>query len=75
MPTTEAEYVALSTALTERIWLKPLLVDMNVEYGNILMYEDNKNAILISKNNDNILSINILTIPSLMTRLIKEKLE
>lgn len=44
---------AVSTAVTERIWLKQLLVDVNVECGNVLLYKDNKTAILISKNNYN----------------------
>lgn len=45
--------MALSTAITEGIWLKQLLLDMNIECKDIKMHEDNKNVVLLSKNNDN----------------------
>ena len=53
LSTAEAEYIALSTAITEGLWLKQLLVDLNINCDRIVMKEDNKNAILFGNNNDN----------------------
>ena len=49
--TTEAEYVALSAAAQEAIWLRRLLVDIGFSgSGPTLLYEDNNGAIDLSKN-------------------------
>lgn len=46
LSSTEAEYVALATAMTEIIWLKGLLEDFNVHNVNpIKVYEDNQSVI------------------------------
>lgn len=46
LSSTEAEYVALATALTEAIWLKGLLEDFNVNSAHpIAVYEDNQSVI------------------------------
>ena len=51
---TEAEYVALSNAAQEAIWLRCLLVDMNVDIASpTVIYEDNNGAIELSKNAKN----------------------
>ena len=46
LSSTEAEYVALATALTEAIWLKELLEDFSVKNDYpIEVYEDNQSVI------------------------------
>ena len=48
---TEAEYVALSTATQEGIWLRRLLSGLKVDTRNAtVIYEDNQGAIDLSKN-------------------------
>ncbi|XP_046861998.1 secreted RxLR effector protein 161-like [Xenia sp. Carnegie-2017] len=48
---TEAEYVALSLATQEIVWLKKLLQDVNVRSEkSLVIYEDNQGAIELSKN-------------------------
>ena len=48
---TEAEYVALSTATQEVIWLRRFLVNIGVSIkGPVQIYEDNQGAIDIAKN-------------------------
>ena len=47
--TTEAEYVALSTACQEGVWLRRLLDDISVKQCNVL-FEDNQGAIELSRN-------------------------
>ena len=49
--TTEAEYVALSTACQEGIWLGRLLDDISIkQHDPTVIYEDNQGAIQLSKN-------------------------
>ena len=49
--TTEAEYVALSAAASETIWLRQLLKDLGFnKSGATVLYEDNNGAIELSKN-------------------------
>ena len=51
MSTTEAEYVALSTAAQEVIWLQRLLADIGEPpEGPTEIYEDNQGAISMAKN-------------------------
>ena len=51
LSTSEAEYVALSSAAQEAIWLKRLLIDLNVIHDcPIVIQEDNQGAIAMSKN-------------------------
>ena len=47
----EAEYIALSAAVQEALWLKQLLVDLNVNTETpVKVFEDNKAAISMTKN-------------------------
>ena len=49
--TTEAEYVALSFAAQEAIWLRRLLSDVGLGGDDpTVLYEDNNGAIDLSKN-------------------------
>ena len=49
--TTEAEYVALSTACQEGIWLRRLLDDISIkQHDPTVIFEDNQGAIQLSKN-------------------------
>ena len=51
LSTSEAEYVALSSATQEAIWLKRLLIDLNVIHDcPIVIQEDNQGATAMSKN-------------------------
>ena len=48
--TTETEYVALSTACQEGIWLRRLLDDISMtQHDPTVMFEDNQRAIQLSK--------------------------
>lgn len=49
----ETEYIALSVAAQEGLWLQHLLCDINIEIKNFTLYEDSKNTILYANNNDN----------------------
>ena len=47
----EVEYVALSTAAQEAIWLQQLTSDlMNKSSQEIIIYEDNQSTICLAKN-------------------------
>ena len=49
--TTEAEYIALSLAAQEAIWLRRLLFDVGYEMDSpTTLYEDNQGAIELPKN-------------------------
>ena len=51
LSTAEAEYIALSAAVQEALWMKQLLIDLNVNIeSSMTIYEDNKAAISMSKN-------------------------
>ena len=52
LSTEEAEYIAqLSAAVQEALWMKQLLIDLNVNIETTMtIYEDNKAAISMSKN-------------------------
>lgn len=52
LSTTEAEYIALSLAVSEACWLRSLLYDLKVynEYVCVVIHEDNQSAIKVSKN-------------------------
>ena len=50
LSTAEAEYIALSAAVQEALWMKQLLTDLNVNIKTTMtIYEDNKAAISMSK--------------------------
>lgn len=46
LSTSEAEFVALSTAVLEGLWIVNMVGDIGVNRDTLHMYEDNKNAIL-----------------------------
>lgn len=48
--TAKAEYVALSQAAQECIWLEQLLNDLGVDATPVVILEDNQGAIAIAKN-------------------------
>jgi hypothetical protein len=50
LSSTEAEYLALTTAIKEALWLKQLLSELNRKQEEITMYCDNKSTICLSKN-------------------------
>ena len=50
LSTAEAEYVALSTAAQEAVWLKHLNHDLTGAVAPIMINEDNQSAIAIAKN-------------------------
>ena len=51
LSTTEAEYMALSSAVQEALWLKQLIYEISMEKVVIKVHCDNKGAIDIAKNN------------------------
>ena len=54
LSTAEAEYVALSAAAQEAVWIKNLLNELNFhDKSPITLYEDNQSAICLTKNNSN----------------------
>ena len=54
LSTAEAEYVSLSLAAQEAIWLRKLLIDLNFCVDDpILIYEDNQSTICLAKSNRN----------------------
>lgn len=50
LSTVEAEYLALSDALKEGLWLQQLLMELKIPSKNIIMFEDNTGTIAIAKN-------------------------
>ena len=51
LSTAEAEYVVLSTATQEAMWIRPLLSDFHVPLEQaIMIMEDNQGAICIARN-------------------------
>lgn len=51
LSTTEAEYIALSEAVKEAIWIKGLLNDMGFKQETATVWCDSQSAICLSKNN------------------------
>ena len=51
LSTAEAEYIALSAATQEALWMRQLLTNLSVTVEKpITIYEDNQSAIAMSKN-------------------------
>ena len=51
LSTAEAEYIALSAATQEALWMRQLLTNLSVNVEKpITIYEDNQSAIAMSKN-------------------------
>ena len=50
LSTSEAEYIALSSATQEAVWLRRLLTDLRVVKEPVVLMEDNQGAIAIARN-------------------------
>ena len=50
LSTAEAEYIALSLATQEAVWLRRLLTELRVPSQPVMLMEDNQGAIAIAKN-------------------------
>lgn len=53
LSSTEAEYIALSLAISEACWLRNLILDFNILNDGVLsviIYEENQSAIKVCKN-------------------------
>ena len=50
LSTTEVEYIALSLAAQDAIWLQKLLMELKVPSQPITLMEDNQGAIVLTKN-------------------------
>ncbi|GKB73282.1 retrotransposon protein, putative, ty1-copia subclass [Tanacetum coccineum] len=50
LSTTEAEYMALTEAVKESIWLKGLLIELGVNLRSVVVNYDNQSAIHLSRN-------------------------
>jgi ribonuclease HI len=48
--TTEAEYMAAAQAVKEALWLRNLLVDLDLDGGTVKIFADNQSAIKLLKN-------------------------
>ena len=55
LSSTEAEYVALSEAAKESVWIKKLFVELKIlhQENAVLIYEDNQSCIKLTKNDSN----------------------
>ncbi|CAA7041690.1 unnamed protein product [Microthlaspi erraticum] len=51
LSTTEAEYIALTKAVKEAIWIRGLLIDMGLKAEKASVWCDSQSAICLSKNN------------------------
>lgn len=51
LSTTEAEYIALTEAVKEAIWIRGLLEDMRIKPESAAVWSDSQSAICLSKNN------------------------
>ena len=50
LSTSEAEYIALSLATQEAVWLRRLLSDLRAPNGPVMLMEGNQEAIAIAEN-------------------------
>lgn len=50
LSTTEAEYISLTEAIKEAIWLKGLLKDFGISHGPVQVWCDSQSAICLSRN-------------------------
>lgn len=53
LSTTEASLVALCTSVTEGLWLRKILIDLNCNIDSFCVFEDNQGCINILKNPEN----------------------
>lgn len=50
MSSSEAEYVALSAAATEAIWISGILEDLHIVANPVTIFEDNRGCVCMAKN-------------------------
>ncbi len=50
LSSTEAEYIALTSAVKEAVWLKQLLVELSRKSEKFNIYCDNKSTICVANN-------------------------
>ena len=50
LSSTEAEYIAMTDAVKEAIWLRGILEEINLLQGDVIVYTDNQSAIHLCKN-------------------------
>ena len=50
LSTSEAEYIALSSATQEAVWLRRLLAELGAPNSSVVLMEDNQGAIALAKN-------------------------
>lgn len=53
LSTTEAELIALCSAVCDSLWLKKLLLELRLKVQSIIIFEDNQGCISIIKNPGN----------------------
>lgn len=53
LSSTEAELVAMCSAVQDSLWFKRLLDDINIKVNNFIVYEDNQGCIALVKNPEN----------------------
>lgn len=53
LSSTEAELIALCTAVQEYLWFKKLIIDMGIEPKQLKIFEDNQRCIAVIKNPEN----------------------
>lgn len=53
LSSTEAELTALCSAVCEALWLRKLLLDLNINIHELLLFEDNNGCISIIQNPEN----------------------
>lgn len=51
LSTTEVEYITITEAIKETIWLKDITHELRLYSGMITLYCDNQNTIHLAKNN------------------------
>ena len=50
LSTAEAEYIALTSAAQEAVWLRQLISELEQQTEKMIIYEDNQSTICLSKN-------------------------
>ena len=50
LSTTEAEYIAVTEAVKEAMWLKGMLLELGIKQESLVVYCDNQSAVHLSKN-------------------------
>jgi Reverse transcriptase (RNA-dependent DNA polymerase) len=53
LSSTESEYIAMTVATTEGLWIQQILQELELPQEKIILFEDNTSAIAFSKNSEN----------------------